>query len=88
MAATMQPRAAVAAVRQQHPARIVVAVPVAAPSTCAELRAYVDEVVCGVTPEPFQAVGLWYQDFSQTTDEEIRELLARAQQETGAMAER
>ncbi len=73
-------RAAVAAVRQKNPARIVVAVPVAAPSTCDELRGEVDEGICAETPEPFHAVGLWYEDFSQTTDAEIRELLDRAAQ--------
>jgi putative phosphoribosyl transferase len=71
-------RAAAAALRQQQPARIVVAVPVSAPQTCDEYRMGVDEIICTVTPEPFQAVGLWYQDFSQTTDEEVRELLARS----------
>jgi putative phosphoribosyl transferase len=73
-------RAAVAALKQQQPARVVVAVPVASPQTCAELRGEADEVVCVVTPEPFYAVGLWYQDFSQTTDEEVRALLAAAAQ--------
>jgi len=71
-------RAVVAALRQQQPARIIVAVPIAALETCEELRAEVDEIVCAVTPEPFYAVGLWYKDFSQTTDREVRELLARA----------
>jgi predicted phosphoribosyltransferase len=71
-------RAAVAALRQMQPAAIVVAVPVAAPSTCAELAAGVDDIVCAQTPEPFRAVGLWYDDFSQTTDEEVRELLQQA----------
>jgi predicted phosphoribosyltransferase len=71
-------RAAVAALREQKPARIVVAVPVAASSTCDELKAEVDDLICASTPEPFRAVGLWYQDFSQTTDDEIRELLAQA----------
>jgi predicted phosphoribosyltransferase len=71
-------RAAVAALRAQDPARIVVAVPVAAPSTCEELRREVDEMVCLATPEPFMAVGRFYQDFSQTTDEEVRERLAAA----------
>ena len=71
-------RAAAAALRRQEPARIVVAVPVSAPQTCDEYRMGVDEVVCAVTPEPFRAVGLWYRDFSQTTDEEVRDLLARA----------
>src|SRR5215208_5892886 len=72
-------RAAASALRQQAPARIVVAVPVSAPQTCDEYRMGVDEIVCAVTPEPFQAVGLWYKDFSQTTDEEVRDLLARAE---------
>jgi len=71
-------RAAVAALRQQAPERIVVAVPVAPPSTCTELRAEADEVVCLATPEPFSAVGLWYRDFSETSDAEVRDLLARA----------
>ena len=74
-------RAAAAALRQQPPARIVVAVPVSAPQTCDEYRMGVDEIVCTVTPEPFHAVGLWYEDFSQTTDEEVRELLGRATRE-------
>jgi putative phosphoribosyl transferase len=72
-------RAAVAALRQQKPARIVVAVPVAAPSTCEEFRAEVDEIVCATTPEPFLAVGRWYHDFAQTSDEDVRALLERAQ---------
>src|SRR2546430_12480127 len=61
-------RAAAAALRKQGPARIVVAVPVSAPETCNEFRSEVDEIVCAVTPEPFRGVGLWYKDFSQTTD--------------------
>jgi predicted phosphoribosyltransferase len=75
--------AAVKALRQQQPARIVVAVPIAAPDTCELLRAEVDDVVCAVTPEPFYAVGLWYEDFSQTSDEEVRELLAQAAEPAG-----
>jgi putative phosphoribosyl transferase len=71
-------RAAAAALRTRRPARIVVAVPVAAPETCQQFQSQVDEVVCAVTPEPFRAVGLWYEDFSQTTDEEVRRLLDRA----------
>jgi putative phosphoribosyl transferase len=71
-------RAAVAALRQGRPARIVVAVPIAAASTCEDLRDEVDQVVCARTPEPFLAVGLWYEDFSQTTDDEVRDLLRRA----------
>ena len=71
-------RAAIAALRLQKPDAIVVAVPTAAPSTCEDLRQEVDDIVCDITPEPFYAVGLWYEDFSQTTDEEVRDLLARA----------
>ncbi len=71
-------RAAIAAVRTQQPARIVVAVPVAARETCEELKREVDEITCLRTPEPFSAVGLWYEDFSQTSDEEVRDLLQRA----------
>ena len=61
-------RAAVMAVRQQQPARVIVAVPVGAPSTCAELATEADDVVCVRTPDPFVAVGLWYRDFTPTTD--------------------
>jgi putative phosphoribosyl transferase len=68
-------RAAAAALRQQLPARLIVAVPVAAAETCDDLRAEVDSVVCAITPEPFYAVGLWYDEFEQTSDEEVRELL-------------
>jgi predicted phosphoribosyltransferase len=57
----------------------VVAVPVAAGDTCDAFRSIVDEVVCAMTPEPFHAVGLWYEDFSQTSDEEVRELLEESQ---------
>ena len=67
--------AAVAALRQLGPKRIVVAVPVAAASACEAFRAKVDEVVCAMTPESFQAVGIWYNDFSQTTDDEVRALM-------------
>ena len=69
-------RAAVRAVRQLKPSRVVVAVPVGAPDTCRDLERAADEVVCLATPEPFEAVGLWYEDFGQTTDEEVRDLLA------------
>jgi putative phosphoribosyl transferase len=71
-------RAAALALRQRGPARIVVAVPVASPETCDGFRAEVDEIVCAVTPEPLLAVGHWYADFSPTTDEQVRHLLARA----------
>jgi putative phosphoribosyl transferase len=71
-------QAAAKALRCQDPARIVAAVPVGAAETCAEFRGVVDEMVCAETPEPFWAVGNWYDDFSQTTDDEVRSLLARA----------
>jgi putative phosphoribosyl transferase len=71
-------RAAVEALRQQNPARLVVAVPTAPAETCEDLRKVADEVVCAVTPEPFFAVGGSYANFSQTTDDEVRELLERA----------
>jgi len=72
-------RAAAAALRQKKPARIIVAVPVAAAQTCDEYRMGADEIICANTPEPFFGVGQWYRDFSQTTDEEVRQLLARAE---------
>jgi putative phosphoribosyl transferase len=68
-------RAAVIAVREQHPARIVVGAPVAARETCREFGREADEVVCAQTPEHFEGVGQWYEDFSPTTDEEVRGLL-------------
>jgi putative phosphoribosyl transferase len=71
-------RAAVAALRKLGPARVVVAVPVGAADTCGEFEADADEVVCATEPEPFLAVGYWYDDFSQTTDDEVRDLLAQA----------
>jgi predicted phosphoribosyltransferase len=77
-------RAGAAALRQQQAARIVVAVPIAPPETCEEFRAEVDEIVCAITPEPFWAVGVWYEDFSQTTDDEVRELLEQAAQQMPA----
>jgi predicted phosphoribosyltransferase len=70
-------RAAVTAVRQQQPARIIVAVPVGASSTCRELADEADEVICLRSPDPFVAVGLWYYDFTPTSDNEVRTLLAR-----------
>jgi predicted phosphoribosyltransferase len=71
-------RAAVLAVRRLRPSRVVVAVPVGARQTCRQLREAADDVVCALNPEPFRAVGLWYRDFSQTTDAEVRQLLALA----------
>lgn len=78
-------RAAVAAVREQRPARLVVAAPVAAAATTAALRreAGVDEVVCVAEPESFWSVGTWYEEFPQTTDDEIAQVLARAWQAQG-----
>jgi predicted phosphoribosyltransferase len=68
-------RAAVQAVRAHKPARIVVAVPVGSPATCEDFADIAEQTVCARTPEPFSAVGLWYRDFSQTTDDEVRALL-------------
>lgn len=71
-------RAAVEALKKHAVGRCIVAVPVAAPETCAELRSEVDEIVCATTPRAFYGVGQFYDNFSQTSDEEVRELLARA----------
>jgi len=71
-------RVAIKALRKESAAQVVVAVPVASPSACLEFEAEVDKIVCAATPEPFWAVGQWYRNFSQTTDEEVSELLARA----------
>jgi erythromycin esterase-like protein/predicted phosphoribosyltransferase len=79
--------AAIEALRQQGPERIVVAVPTASPDTCEEMKRRADEVICAITPEPFHAVGRWYQEFSQTTDEEVRELLARQNKSDGEAAQ-
>lgn len=68
-------RAAVSALRQKKPSRIVVAVPVGSTEACALIRSAADELHCPSTPEPFQAVGLWFDDFSQTSDDEVRRLL-------------
>jgi predicted phosphoribosyltransferase len=70
-------RAALAALRLQHPDQVVIAVPVGSAEACAELRGLADESMCLETPEPFRAVGLWYSDFSQTTDAEVTALLAQ-----------
>lgn len=77
-------RAAAEALRAHDVARVVVAVPVAARDTCASLKRQVDEIICAATPEPFYAVGLWYRDFSPTTDEEVRALLGNADVASGA----
>jgi putative phosphoribosyl transferase len=70
--------AAVRALRKENVAEITVAVPVAAAAVCNQLLPEIDSIVCAATPEPFQAVGIWYEDFSQTTDEEVRQLIKRA----------
>ncbi|MFO0808939.1 MAG: phosphoribosyltransferase [Gemmataceae bacterium] len=72
-------RAAVAALRKLGPARLVVAVPVGAAETCKDFERQADEAVCAHEPDPFIGVGMWYEDFSQTTDEEVRELLGRVE---------
>jgi putative phosphoribosyl transferase len=74
-------RAALKALRQQAPARIVAGVPVGAPETCEEFQGEADEMICVRTPEPFFAVGQFYEDFSQTSDEEVREMMERAARE-------
>jgi putative phosphoribosyl transferase len=73
-------RAAIQALRTQNPARIVVAVPTSDPEICESLGREVDEIVCAFTPKPFMGVGLWYRDFSQTSDQEVRYLLSQAAQ--------
>ena len=77
-------RAAVAGLRAQNPAHIVVAVPTAAPETCEALEPEVDQMICATTPEPFYGVSRWYEDFSQTTDEEVKTLLAEAMYQESA----
>lgn len=71
--------AAIAALKQQQPQEIIVAVPVAAPSVCQALRGEVDELICLREPEPLHSISLWYEDFAQTPDEEVRRLLAKAE---------
>ncbi|WP_119069457.1 phosphoribosyltransferase [Aggregatilinea lenta] len=71
-------RAAVRAVRQHDPAKVVVAVPTASVQTCDALRGEADEVICAMTPDPFSAVGLWYEDFTQVSDSQVRRLLRQA----------
>lgn len=73
--ATME--AAIVAARQYHPARVIVAAPVGAVDTCQRLKNLADDVICASTPDPFQAVGLWYEQFDQTSDDEVIQLLRR-----------
>ncbi len=77
--------AAVAAIKQRQPTCIIIAVPTAAPSTCDEFAMEVDELVCVIRPEPFIAVGYWYRQFSQTSDEEVHHLLEQANQRTSTI---
>jgi putative phosphoribosyl transferase len=71
-------QAAVLALRQRHPAKVIVAVPVGAAETCARLSEVADRVICAFTPDPFYAVGLWYADFEQTSDQQVHDLLVAA----------
>jgi putative phosphoribosyl transferase len=70
--------AAIKALRQQHPTRLVMAVPTAPPDRCHEVKVQADEAVCAIMPEPFYSVGYWYEDFAQTTDDDVRDLLERS----------
>ncbi|HEY3177285.1 MAG TPA: phosphoribosyltransferase family protein [Casimicrobiaceae bacterium] len=79
---------AVQAARREHPQRIVVAVPVAAAESCDELAEIVDEMICLYTPEPFRAVSVWYEQFGQTSDDEVIDLLSRAQSHRHAALDR
>ncbi len=76
-------RAAVSALHKKHPRKIIIAVPVASPETCADFRSKVDDLVCAMTPAYFHAVGEWYEDFPQNTDEEVQQLLREAKKAEG-----
>ena len=80
--------AALAAIKQRQPSRIIIAVPTAAPSTCDEFAVKVDELVCLIQPEPFIAVSYWYRQFSQTSDDEVRRLLEQANYGTSTISGR
>ena len=79
-------RVAALALKKNQPERIILAVPVAPRATCAEFESVVDKIVCGITPERFRAVGEWYEDFSQTSDEEVRALLKQSTRLSSAEA--
>jgi predicted phosphoribosyltransferase len=79
-------RAAAQALRRLHPERVIVAVPIGARDTCEQLQSEVDEVICAAVPEKFVAVGMWYDDFDQTSDAEVQELLAEASEWSDAHA--
>ncbi len=76
-------RAAVEAIQQQNPAKVVVAVPTGSPEACQSFEQVADQVICAATPQPFYGVGMWYEDFSPTSDEEVRDLLAKATLSSG-----
>lgn len=78
-------RAAIATLRQQQPKEIIIAVPVASPAVCRSLAAEADKIICLIQPESLQSISLWYEDFSQTSDEEVRDLLAKAKSELAAL---
>jgi predicted phosphoribosyltransferase len=78
--------AAVTALRQKHPRYLMVAIPVAAEETCAELKTVADDTVCLATPDPFYSVGAWYQNFVQTSDKEVKDLLQQARADRGSFA--
>lgn len=80
-------RAAIAVIQPEHPARLIIAIPVAPAQTCTDLKTEVDDIVCLMTPEPFYAIGLWYENFAQTTDDEVRELLTRSLSQQHSVAE-
>ena len=80
--------AAVATIKQRQPSRVIIAVPTAAPSTCDEFAGEVEELVCVIRPEPFIAVGYWYRQFSQISDEEVHLMLERANQWTSTIPQR
>jgi putative phosphoribosyl transferase len=80
-------RAAIQALRRRGAERVVVAVPTGSPDVCEEFETEADDVICAATPEPFHSVGLWYDDFSQTTDDEVRDLLERARRGRGVAEE-
>jgi predicted phosphoribosyltransferase len=79
-------RAAVRAIRRKQPARVIVAVPTASPSTCREFEKIADACICSITPEPFRAVGLWFENFDQISDEEVCALLAGGVGRSGSSA--
>jgi putative phosphoribosyl transferase len=78
-------RAAIATLQQQQPQEIVIAVPVASPAVCRSLATEANKIICLIKPESLQSISLWYEDFSQTSDKEVRDLLAKAERELAAL---